>query len=132
MSLEQIYLIPGANAAFLAPANIVAPAVTGIADENETLSCTEGTWVGTGTITFTYQWLRGTTLITGATASTYEVVFDDRGFLLSCIVTATDDLGSRSVQSNFIGPVPVLAYYLLLETGDRLLLETGGRLVLED
>jgi hypothetical protein len=130
MSLEQIYLIPGANTAFSAPANTVAPLVTGTADEDEVLSCTEGTWVGTGTISYTYQWQRGSSAISGATSSTYTVTLADRGFLISCVVTATDDLGDRSVSSNFVGPVP-LTIFMLLETGDFLLLETGDRLKLE-
>jgi hypothetical protein len=130
MSLEQIYLIPGANTAFSAPANTVAPLVTGIADEDEVLSCTEGTWVGTGTISYTYQWQRGSSAISGATSSTYTVTLADRGFLISCVVTATDDLGDRSVSSNFVGPVPAI-FYLELEEGGFLLLEDAGRIVFD-
>jgi hypothetical protein len=46
------------SAAFIAgaPVNTVAPAVTGTTTEGSTLSTTDGTWTGTPTISFTYQW----------------------------------------------------------------------------
>ena len=132
MGLDQIFLIPGFGGEVLGPKNTVRPAITGTVEVGETLTCSEGTWTGTGTITYAYQWRRGGSPISGATSATYELAEADQGFLISCTVTATDDLGSRSKQSNVVGPVPFVAFFLLLETGDRLLLETGGRLVLED
>jgi hypothetical protein len=130
MALDQILLIPGIGGVPPGPINTVAPLVTGTPDVDEELSCTEGTWTGTGTITYAYQWLRGSSVIAGATSATYTVTLADRGAFLSCRVTATDDLGSRSKRSNAVGPVP-LSGALLLETGDTLLLETGFRLRLE-
>jgi hypothetical protein len=129
MGLDQILLIPGfGGAATPGPKNTVRPAVTGTAEEGETLTCSDGTWVGSGTITFAYQWFRGSQAITGETSATYVVDAADSGLLISCRVTATDDDGSKSKRSNSVGPVPS---FLLLETGDRLLLETGDRLKLE-
>ena len=97
------------------PVNTVAPVVSGTPEVGETLSCTEGTWTGEGTITYAYQWRRNGVNISGATSSTYELVEADEDAMISCRVTATDDEGSRSRVSNAVGPVigdgPVF-YYL--------------------
>lgn len=87
------------------PANTVAPEITGTAERGEVLSCTTGTWSGTGTITYAYQWLRNGAEIAGATASTYTLVAADDNANIRCRVTATDDEGSRSAFSNTLGPV---------------------------
>jgi hypothetical protein len=157
MGLDQIFLIPGIGGDGKGPKNLVRPVVTGIADENETLTCSEGTWDGIGLVTFTYQWLRNGQPIVGETSPTYVVTLADRGFFLSCIVTATDGpeflalessdlllletgdkfvletlprVGSTSKRSNSVGPVP-LTQFFLLESDDFLLLETGDRLKLQ-
>ena len=106
MGLDQILLIAGlGSAAAPGPRNTVRPEVTGTAEEGETLTCSEGTWTGTGSITYAYQWQRGGSPISGATSATYELAEADIGFLLSCNVTATDDDGSRLKRSNSVGPV---------------------------
>ena len=38
------------------PVNTVAPSLTGSAQDGQTLTVTDGTWTGIGTITYTYQW----------------------------------------------------------------------------
>ena len=132
MGLDQIFLISGfGGAAAPGPKNTVRPAVTGTAEGGETLTCSDGTWVGTGTISYAYQWYRDGDAISGETSATYVVAPADRGFLLSCTVTATDDEGSRSKRSNSVGPVPI-TIFMLLETDDFLLLETSDRLKLEE
>ena len=87
------------------PTNTVAPEVTGTAERGEVLTCSTGTWTGTGTITYAYQWLRDGVEIAGATASTYTLVAADDNANIRCRVTATDDEGSRSAFSNTLGPV---------------------------
>ena len=50
--------------------------------------------------TFTYQWQRDNTDITGATSSTYTLTQDDVGAGVSVVVSYTDDLGtSESIES---------------------------------
>ena len=87
------------------PANTVAPAVTGTPTVGQTLTTTNGTWTGVATPTFTRQWFRGNTPITGATALTYVLVSADQGYTLFCRVAATDANGVASADSNLRGPI---------------------------
>lgn len=94
------------------PVNTVAPAVTGTATEGEVLSCSTGTWDNDPT-SYAYQWQRddggGYDPIPDADASTYELVSDDVGCTVRCRVTATNDAGSTSANSNAtaeVSPVP--------------------------
>jgi hypothetical protein len=81
------------------PVNTVAPAASGTTTIGSTLSCTPGTWTNAPT-SYAYQWLRGGTNISGATASTYVTVTADGGASVSCTVTATNTAGSASATSN--------------------------------
>ena len=94
-------ILAESNAAVL-PVNTVAPVISGSTSLGSVLSSTTGTWTGTPTITFTYQWYRGATLITGATSSTYTIVVADSAAALTCQVTATNGAGSVSATSNAI------------------------------
>jgi hypothetical protein len=87
------------------PTNTVPPVISGTAERGETLTSTTGTWTGTGTITFAYQWTRNGADISGATSSTYTLVADDDNADMVCKITATDDEGSRVKKSNILGPV---------------------------
>jgi hypothetical protein len=82
------------------PINTVAPAVTGTAIVGQTLTTTNGTWTGSPAPTFTYQWQRITTNISGATSSTYVLQPADAGNTIRCVVTATNPLGAVSANSN--------------------------------
>ena len=84
------------------PTNTVTPAITGTAERGEELTCSTGTWEGTGSITYTYQWKRNGLDIASATSSTYTLVTADDNASIRCDVTATDDLGSRTVASNAV------------------------------
>lgn len=88
------------------PADTVAPAITGTAAAGQTLTCTTGTWTGDGKLTYTYQWLRGTSQV--ATGSTYVVGGADDGNSLSCTVTAESAYGESSAASSPV-PVPIPA-----------------------
>jgi hypothetical protein len=89
-----------ASVAGNAPVNTVAPAVTGTATVGQTLTTTNGTWTGVPTPTFTYQWQRVTTNISGATSSTYVLVAADAGNTIRCVVTATNAVSAVSANSN--------------------------------
>jgi len=96
------------------PVNTVAPAITGTVNVGQTLTTTNGTWTGTGTITFARQWVNSVSGdISGATGLTYVLQSSDEGDNITCRVTATDDNGSTVAVSNSVGPVivpPVTAY----------------------
>ena len=89
----------------VAPFNMVAPVVGGstVIGSGSVLSTTNGTWAGTGSITFTYQWIRVGYLvgdILGATSSTYTVAVRDASHTIQCRVTATSIYGSGIAYSN--------------------------------
>ena len=87
------------------PVNTVAPAITGTAQEGETVTCSTGSWTGTPTITFAYQWKRNGSNIGSATNSTYVLVTADVSQSITCQVTATNGFGSASATSNTITPI---------------------------
>lgn len=97
------------------PVNSVAPVISGTATVGQTLSSTTGTWSGTGTLSYAYQWKRDGVNISGATSATYLLDALDEATNITCRVTATDDNGSASATSNSLGPIdaasPLLATY---------------------
>lgn len=84
-----------------APSNTVAPEITGTLEVGETLTCSTGTWTGTPTITYSYQWKRGATNI-GTNSATYTQVYADLNQNITCTVTATNGAGSSSQVSNTV------------------------------
>ena len=90
--------IDGGNA----PVNTIAPVISGSTSLGSVLTTTNGTWTSLTAITYTYQWYRGATLITGATSSTYTIVVADSAASITCKVTATNSLGSNVATSNAI------------------------------
>lgn len=87
------------------PVNINAPVVTGTATTGQTLTSTSGTWSRADSLD--YQWLRDGADVAEATDTTYVLVEADEGTDVSCRVTATNESGSTSAESNAISvPVP--------------------------
>jgi hypothetical protein len=84
------------------PVNTVAPVISGSTTLGSVLTTTDGTWTGTATITFSYQWKRGGISIGGATASTYTLVAADSSANIICEVTGTNVAGSVAANSNTI------------------------------
>jgi hypothetical protein len=79
----------------LAPVNSATPTIAGSALEGRTLTASKGTWSGSPTITYAYQWQRCTTScsnIASATKSTYVVSSADVGKYLRVRVRATNDV----------------------------------------
>lgn len=97
--LGAIEFDPSAGAS-TAPANLVAPAISGNTSVGETLTCSTGTWSGSP-VSFAYQWVRAGVNISGATSSTYLLVTADIGDV-TCRVTATNANGSTSQVSNTV------------------------------
>jgi len=97
--------IIGASAT--APVNTVAPNVTGNYYVGDLLTTTDGTWSGSPT-SYSYQWKRGATNI-GTNANTYTLVSADAGLNITCVVTATNAIGSTNATSNVNVPLPLAA-----------------------
>lgn len=99
-----------------APTNTSPPTISGMAQQDQTLTAGNGTWTGSPTA-FAYAWLRCDTagdncaVISGAVTSTYVVTLADVGFKLRVRVTATNAGGSGVAQSaataTVTGSVPV-------------------------
>ncbi|MWV58922.1 hypothetical protein [Rathayibacter sp. VKM Ac-2754] len=64
------------------------PTISGTARVGQVLTATPGTWTP-APVTLTYQWFRGTTAISGATASTYKLVTADKAASITVKVTGT-------------------------------------------
>jgi hypothetical protein len=94
---EESFTPTGAGGS--APANSVAPLVSGDTEKGSTLSTTDGTWSGEPT-EYTYAWKRGVSVISGATSSTYTTVQADVGEDISCEVTAVNAYGSTAQDSS--------------------------------
>lgn len=96
-------------AASVAPANLVAPVVSGITAENQVLSVGGDTWANSP-LSFAIQWYRGVTLISGATSATYTLVSADVGSQMSARVSATNAAGTSiaiSALTAVVTAIPV-------------------------
>ena len=81
-----------------APVNTVLPNVTGTAVVGNALTTDDGSWTGSPT-SYAYQWKRGATNI-GTNANAYTLVNADAGQSITCVVTATNAVGSTPATSN--------------------------------
>lgn len=85
------------------PISTVLPAISGTTTVGQTLTVTNGTWLGSPA--FRYVWRRGTQIIAGATASSYALVLADQGALITCTVIASNKAGSAGATSAAVGPI---------------------------
>jgi hypothetical protein len=83
-----------------APANTVAPAISGSAVEGVTLTLTRGTWTGNPTPTISDQWKSGGSSVTGEVALTYLVRHADVGATLKVTESATNSTSTVTQDSN--------------------------------
>lgn len=91
---------------YTVPANTVAPVVStdGTPQQGEMITVSTGTWTGVPAPTFSYQWQRNGTNISGATGQGYTLQAADVSQSIRCVVTATNTQGSASANSNAITP----------------------------
>ncbi len=98
-------------AAGVGPKNTVLPAISGTAQDNQSLTAAAGTWTGNAPITFAYQWQRcdasgnNCQNLAGQTGATYRATSSDVGRRVRVAVTAKNAYGSSTVLS---GPSPVV------------------------
>jgi subtilase family serine protease len=95
------------------PVNTSPPTIAGTTTQGQTLTANPGSWAGSPSPTYTYQWQQcssGTcTDIAGATAQTYTLTSGDVGKTIDVVVTGTNSSGSSaatSAQSAAIAPAP--------------------------
>ncbi len=87
------------------PSNTALPTISGIEESGQLLAVSNGSWEGTPTIAYAYQWEscnskgEGCSTISGATASTYRVLNSQVGDTLRAIVTASNSVGSEKAMS---------------------------------
>lgn len=102
---------PAAAAPSAGPVNHALPSVIGTARVGEQITGTNGTWTGTGTISYTYRWDRcdaagnGCAQVAGATRLTYLSTPADVGKTLGLVVTAKNASGSVVSDAGLIGPI---------------------------
>jgi len=93
-------------ASTVAPVNTAEPAISGTAENGQTLTSSSGTWTSSSTISYAYQWRRcdalgnGCASIGGADTSSYLVRSADVGNTLRVRVTAKNADGSTASTSN--------------------------------
>lgn len=90
----------GANSGVpAAPANTVAPGITGTAKVGQTLTSTTGAWTGKETPVLKRQWKAAGVAIAGATGATYVPVTGDIGKTITVTVTGENWAGTASATS---------------------------------
>jgi uncharacterized protein YukE len=98
----------------LPPTNTVAPSILGLLTDGQLLSALEGSWEGTGPLSFAFQWqlcnAAGSECnnISEALASTLSLISTDVGKTLRIAVTATNQAGSSTATSAATHPVAAL------------------------
>ena len=97
-------VVVSAAAAPAAPANTAVPAVSGTAQQGDTLTTSNGSWSGSPT-SYAYAWEdcnssgASCAKISNATASTYTLASGDVGGTIRSVITATNAGGSSSASS---------------------------------
>lgn len=92
---------PGGLVVLNTPANTATPVISGTTAVGDVLTTTSGTWTNTPS-SYTYQWKRNGTNISGATSTTYTLQNADMATSLTCQVTAVNGDGSNYISSNQI------------------------------
>ena len=87
------------------------PTIAGTLEQGNRLTATAGTWAGSGTITYAYQWYRcdasgaHCSSVHGATKGTYTLVASDVGKSIGLTVRATDSTGTTPAYGSLAGLV---------------------------
>jgi large repetitive protein len=93
------------------PSNTAAPTVAGTLERGSQLTGNVGTWTGSGTIAYTYNWFRCDSAgahclsIHGATNATYTIGGSDAGHTLGFAVHAADANGTSTGYASLVGPI---------------------------
>ncbi|MGH2831478.1 MAG: hypothetical protein ACRDK2_01780, partial [Solirubrobacteraceae bacterium] len=94
-----------------APVNTAPPTISGTAEEGQTLSASTGSWTGSPTPTYTYQWqicdtsANNCSNLTNANKRELTVIHGDVGATLRVVLSATNTQGEASSVSAATGIV---------------------------
>jgi hypothetical protein len=97
----------------LPPVNTTLPAISGTAQEGQTLATTNGAWTSASPLSYTYRWRRcsaSCVFIPGADSPTYKLTAEDVGNSVDVIVSATNTGGGTDATagaSSAVGAAPV-------------------------
>ena len=129
---------PSALGLGLVPVNVLPPAISGSAQQGQTLTCTPGTWLNSPT-SYAYAWQRTGSAISGATSSTYTLTSADVGQAITCSVVASNASGPSLLPAVSAPVLPVALPVALVpvmtsppvisgtaEQGQTLLCSTGA------
>jgi PASTA domain len=93
------------------PANVERPVISGSIEEGQTLNASDGTWSGAAPFTFTYEWARCNytalfcEMVPGAVGKSYALGLTDVSFRIRVFVTATNSVGSATMNSTATAPI---------------------------
>lgn len=90
--------------AVTAPANTAVPTVSGTHTSTNVQTAANGTWTGSGTLTYSYQWMRDGVAISGANAQTYTLQVADVAHAIKVRVKATSSFGATTADSATFTP----------------------------
>lgn len=86
--------------------NVSVPSISGTPETGQTISANPGEWSVSG-VSFTYQWRRNGSPISGATASSYDLIEADESQAITVVVTASRaGYTSASAESSPVFPEP--------------------------
>ncbi len=113
LAATAVALTAGSTFAEAATGPVAAsrPTITGTLQQGKKLVGSPGTWTGSGTITYAYQWYRcdangaKCSSIHGSTKATYTQVAKDAGHTIALTVRATDTTGTTAAYSSLAGLV---------------------------
>ncbi len=100
--------VAGEPAALAPPVNLSAPQIAppGGSPAGTELRALAGAWSGSPAPIFAYQWKRGASDISGETSNSYRTVPADLGESISCVVTASNPVGSTVAASDPVSVLP--------------------------
>jgi len=92
-----------------APVNVSQPFLVGTGEVGTVVTCNRGSWSGSPSPTYTYDFRIDSISVQNTSSNSYTPVIADNGKTLTCLVTATNPLGSASEgtsNSKIIGTAP--------------------------
>lgn len=93
VGLQQMEIVVDPTQAGTAPTLTVNPAITGTPTVGQVLTVSNGTFTGTATITYSYQWFAGGVPIAGAVNNTYFLTPAETGKIITARVRAANVAG---------------------------------------